>query len=182
MDRGNQKRSRYEKSVYWQQFTAPCFCSWCLSVPWGCSHPLSHRPEKDFFNAFTVSCSQIQLSFNVTYMLPSLSPYLQQWHCLSHFCPCHFSVLKWSSVTSIWFKISSPWKLPASAWPKLKSPVSGFCSGCNQDHFFFTNKNGAEVNFNAEVSLSSLAPWPQCFYNVSAASWFVIEQKHGAFD
>ena len=153
-----------------------------FSVPWGCSHPLSHRPERDFFDAFTASCSQIQPSFELTYVLLSHPSYLQEWHCLSHFCPCRFSVLKWSSVSSMWFKISLPWKLPASAQPKLKSPVSSFCSGCNQDRFFFTNKNGAEVNFNAEVSLSSLAPWPQCFSNVSAANSFVIKQKHGVFD
>lgn len=182
MDRGNQKRSRYEECLLTAIHSSLFLELISFSVPWGCSHSLSHRPERDFFNAFTASWSQIQPSFQLTYLVLSHPPYLQQWHCLSHFCPCCFSMLKRSSITSIWCKITLPWKLLASAQPKLKSPVFSFCSGCNQDRFFFTNKNGAEINFNAEVSLSSLACWPQCFSKVSAANWFVIKQKHGVFD
>lgn len=179
MDRGSQKRSRYEKSVYWQQFAAPCSCSWCLSqFPEGVPILWVTDQRRTFLNAF---CSPVQPSFKLTYLLLHHPPYLQQWHCLSPFCPCRFSLMKWSSVTSIWFRISLFWKLPASAQPKLKSPVSSFCSGCNQHRFFFTNKNGAKVNSNAEVSLSSLAPQLQCFSNISVANWFIIKQKNGEF-
>lgn len=37
-----------------------------FSVPWGYSRSLSHRPERDFFNAFTASWSGIQPSFQLT--------------------------------------------------------------------------------------------------------------------
>lgn len=78
-------------------------------------------------------------------------------------------------------KIPLLWKCPASARPTFKSPAPILHSCCNQDRFLFTKTMEPEVNFNAELLLPSLSPWPQHFSNVSAANWSVMKQKHAVF-